>query len=526
MKRAKSLRLIAAAIAVVIALAAFVACSGKPADNGKNDQSANGGLTEAPLPTNVQEGEPSDTLNPAAEIPFKAVRKAYQYIPENVFPATTAGSTSYVWVYDLLGHVVKCYSQFSVNIFEYNEKGYVSKQYIPSNGGSGSVWTYEYQYSDNGKPSVVVRTYSGPTLLDVEPGETMTFTYCYDGDKIISIDEVLRRRGSTVKTTHYILSYNENSDLSAIRWYSESSPDFRYYIFFDYENKSLTKTRYGYNQLPETNESYIQSSIEYNEYLEPVRLSFGSDATYYQYYEYDENGSLCKLNNLSYDPPAIEYGDLTQVQIEEPTEEPIAESLAKNVQVGDYVIFGSYEQDNSSSNGKEDIEWLVLARDGDRVLVISKYALDCQQYNTSDTSVTWETCSLREWLNDTFINSAFSPYEQATIQTTTVTADKNPSYSTSPGKDTTDKVFLLSIADESMYFNSDSARQCKGTDYCYAQGAYKNSNGNCWWWLRSPGQNSDRAAYINYGGSVYDIGIYVNIDMIAVRPALWINLGS
>ena len=198
----------------------------------------------------------------------------------------------------------------------------------------------------------------------------------------------------------------------------------------------------------------------------------------------------------------------------------------KTAKVGDYVIFGSYEQDNRTYNGKEDVEWLVLAKEGDKALVISRYGLDCQQYNTSYTSVKWETCSLRTWLNGTFINNAFSSDEKAMIQSTTVTADKNPSYNTSPGNDTTDKVFLLSITEVNKYFGTDSARQCKGTDYCYAQGAKRASNDNCWWWLRSPGDRSDDAAYVYNGGSVSDGGSYVGSRDVAVRPALWIYLGS
>ena len=195
------------------------------------------------------------------------------------------------------------------------------------------------------------------------------------------------------------------------------------------------------------------------------------------------------------------------------------------VEEGKYITFGSYEQDNNTSNGKENIEWLVLKVDGDKALVISKYALDCQQYNTSFTAVTWETCSLRKWLNGTFISAAFSSEEQTSIISSTVTADKNPSYSTSPGNNTTDKVFLLSITEVNKYFSSDSARQCQGTAYCYAQGAYK-AAGNCWWWLRSPGHFSDDAAGVNYGGSVNLYGDDVHSSRDAVRPALWINLGS
>ena len=198
--------------------------------------------------------------------------------------------------------------------------------------------------------------------------------------------------------------------------------------------------------------------------------------------------------------------------------------LIKSASVGDTFKFGHYEQDDNSSNGKEEIEWLVLAKDGDKLLVVSKYALDCREYNTSYTDVTWETCSLRKWLNGAFLKSAFNSGEQKLIQKTTVTADKNPEYSTSLGNNTTDMVFLLSINEVNKYFNSDSARQCQGTAYCYAQGAYKASDGNCWWWLRSPGYYFNFAAFVNDDGSVNNYGLGVSYDFDVVRPALWISL--
>ena len=202
-----------------------------------------------------------------------------------------------------------------------------------------------------------------------------------------------------------------------------------------------------------------------------------------------------------------------------------SEEWKKECPVGEIILFGSYEQDNNTANGKEDIEWLVLAKDENRILVISSYALDCQQYNTAYTSVTWETCSLRKWLNGTFLNAAFSEEERAMIPSMTVSADKNPSYSTSPGNSTTDQVFLLSITEANKYFSSDEARKCAPTAYAKAQGCYAN-NGNCWWWLRSPGYDSHNAANVSSGGSVNESGRNVNIDNSAVRPALWVNLGS
>ena len=198
--------------------------------------------------------------------------------------------------------------------------------------------------------------------------------------------------------------------------------------------------------------------------------------------------------------------------------------------VGDTLVFGSYEQDNDTTNGKEDIEWLVLAKKGNRILVVSDKALDCKPYNQSRDVVTWETCSLRNWLNNDFINAAFTSEERAMIPTVIVSADMNPEHNTNPGNATKDKVFLLSIVEAEKYFTSDEARNCVPTEYAISNGAYtsdsytKDGKATCWWWLRSPGISQDLAADVNSGGVVYENGNFVDSDDIAVRPAMWITI--
>jgi hypothetical protein len=196
----------------------------------------------------------------------------------------------------------------------------------------------------------------------------------------------------------------------------------------------------------------------------------------------------------------------------------------KKAKVGSYVFIGEYEQDNDESTGKEAIEWLVLDKQEDKMLVISRYGLDCQPYNTEDVDVTWETCSLRKWLNSTFYEAAFIPEEKNVILTSTVTADTNPEYDTPAGNDTTDRVFLLSMVEANRYFADDDARKCQGSPYCHAQGAVKADNGNSWWWLRSPGDEPDRAGDVFYNGSIIDYGTSATLNRGAVRPAMWIYL--
>ena len=78
--------------------------------------------------------------------------------------------------------------------------------------------------------------------------------------------------------------------------------------------------------------------------------------------------------------------------------------------------FGHYEQDNDTSNGPEEIEWRVLAAEGSRVLVISEYALDVKKYNAGSVGITWENCTLREWLNGEFFQTAFNSGEQGILK--------------------------------------------------------------------------------------------------------------
>ena len=193
--------------------------------------------------------------------------------------------------------------------------------------------------------------------------------------------------------------------------------------------------------------------------------------------------------------------------------------------VGNVVVFGRYEQDDNQGNGKEPVQWRVLRREGQKALLISDQNLDCQPYNGEWTSVTWETCTLRTWLNGPFLNAAFTAEEQKGILTTAVKNDDNPEYKTDGVNHTQDRVFLLSIAEAETLFRSDADRAGKNTAYAKAQEAY-DSSGAGWWWLRSPGSDQTYAAFVGTDGSVYRGGVRVNSDYGAVRPALWLDLTS
>ena len=208
------------------------------------------------------------------------------------------------------------------------------------------------------------------------------------------------------------------------------------------------------------------------------------------------------------------------------------EERLSGAKVGSTVRFGAYKQDSSAGKGKEPIEWMVLAKKGGRLLVISKYALDCKRFHEQYEPVSWERCTLRSWLNGEFLEEAFSAEERSMIPLSPVRADMNPRNKLTPVGATKDRVFLLSIPEVEQYFASAEVRCCAPTDYAVAQRAFQSSSHKvdgkaaCWWWLRSPGSSSQTAASVYYDGAIYYHGNYTFSAHGAVRPALWIDLGS
>lgn len=213
----------------------------------------------------------------------------------------------------------------------------------------------------------------------------------------------------------------------------------------------------------------------------------------------------------------------------------------------DCVYFGNYYQ--SSETAKEPIKWRVLSVNGDDAFLLADQNLDGKPYNETYTSVTWETCTLRSWLNgygagsnvdgkdysgDNFLDAAFSQTEQSAIRTTSVINEDNPTYGTEGGNTTQDKIYLLSIAEASnasygfqATFDTESETRVATNTAHTASYSYMNSTGNTdWWCLRSPGHFANHASSVSYGGSGSYNGWDVNDYINAVRPALHLNLSS
>lgn len=183
----------------------------------------------------------------------------------------------------------------------------------------------------------------------------------------------------------------------------------------------------------------------------------------------------------------------------------------KTANIGDYVYFGRYEQDNSTSNGKETIEWLVLDRKRDSLFILSRYGLEGKQFDNS-LFTSWKECSLREWLNGDFANSAFSDDEETLILNNT----------------DDDKISLLSIEEADKHFSSDKARKCFPTDYAFEHWSERKFYGDNVssepWWLKTRGSKASNTACVWSDGKVWKDGVEAENDYLFVRPAIWIDL--
>ena len=146
-----------------------------------------------------------------------------------------------------------------------------------------------------------------------------------------------------------------------------------------------------------------------------------------------------------------------------------------------------------------DYYWYVIDKTSDSITLLCKEIVVQMPYNDTDEDVTWEECSLRQWLNTEFYNG-FSESENALIAETQVKNKDNSKYNTKGGNDTNDKIFLLSVD------------EIEGIDK-------KILKSNDWWWLRSPGKTQNSAMNINSEGEVGNFGNLINYKR-GVRPVL------
>ncbi len=211
------------------------------------------------------------------------------------------------------------------------------------------------------------------------------------------------------------------------------------------------------------------------------------------------------------------------------------------------IHFGNYRQSSpaASSTYKAHIKWRVLENANGQLFLLSDQNLDIMNYNQTSEIVTWETSTIRSWLNAygtssvessyaPFIRTAFNAKEQEAIAVTQVRNPYNSVYETGGDNDTNDKIFLLSIeevlnTDYGFTNNNDATNTRTATNTAYVDGGGKwGTSGVNTWWLRTYsrfGSNQSKL-YVGRDGSFLTYAIMPEMGRRAVRPALKIDLSQ
>lgn len=189
--------------------------------------------------------------------------------------------------------------------------------------------------------------------------------------------------------------------------------------------------------------------------------------------------------------------------------------------VGSLLQFGHYD-------------WRILEIKDNAALIISDRVLETHKYHDQCESVTWESCSLRRYLNENFYDN-FNSDEKARIIKTRIYNYNNPWFGTHGGMDTFDNIFLLCIDEVTKYFGNSKQIRGKNPNTGYFindsfNGARKALNlENCFsrWWLRTIGNLPLFAVSVTIDGRIAVSGDFVNRSnsfSAGIRPALWLRL--
>lgn len=190
-----------------------------------------------------------------------------------------------------------------------------------------------------------------------------------------------------------------------------------------------------------------------------------------------------------------------------------SKKLAAEINKGDTFKFGSYAHVDSGSTRKQTIEWKVLKVDGSKLYLVSKYVLEKKPYHTSNTkTINWSNCSLRTWLNNTFLQNAFTQAERNAIVSTSITSK------TSTGSTTTtkDKIFLPTYSELNSNLEKADLKPSNK----------KNVKVIAWSRDRYTGMSYSSTAYAQTISASGDSSYQKVTGNQYVRPAMWVDLDT
>lgn len=174
-------------------------------------------------------------------------------------------------------------------------------------------------------------------------------------------------------------------------------------------------------------------------------------------------------------------------------------------EVGDEVRIGNYD-------------WIVVEKQVDKILVVSKYSVGVRDFVGAGWEITWDISGVREYLNGEFLNNHLKAGdEKSLILPTQIATPDNPEYGTTGGAEVTDRVFLLSYEEVLRYFPNDQDRMLT---------TETDKNTTVTWWLRTMGKDITYAVCVDENGKIllegYSTSPFAPVKL-HTRPAMWIK---
>ena len=178
------------------------------------------------------------------------------------------------------------------------------------------------------------------------------------------------------------------------------------------------------------------------------------------------------------------------------------------------------------------VEWQILDKQYDKMLLLSRYVLDAKVFFPDCIYTSWERSTLRTWMNTELYQMLFSPEEQTRILETEIFTPDCTGFDNYGANYTKDKLFILSREELNHYLPSPDSRTTPAEpnaikvsqdlrDFVRLLPFYKEVR-NCWWWLRTPGDEPNNMCIVWADGSVFDFQHYVNYER-GIRPAVYIR---
>ena len=192
------------------------------------------------------------------------------------------------------------------------------------------------------------------------------------------------------------------------------------------------------------------------------------------------------------------------------------------VKIGDEVIFGRYDIDGEV----KDLEWYVLDIYDNKMLLFSKYIIDCKPYT-----------DIKNYLSDIFINNFTEEEKSKTVYTeNNIRIDDEGIEERLKKGFVMDNIFTLNSDDIKKYFYDENGEVKDkrvigiGTEKAYAHGLNKiyfdeeRKKYTSPYWVGEKGYEMGFFKTVSYDGKIMEDGYYKSRFDCGIRPAIIIKI--